>query len=91
MSRYDRTNLSKSFNGVLKQDTTIYKVISETENDIYVLTQEGDRFDQLASQYYGDPSLWWYIARANNIKFNNVPAGTVIRIPINNDSFDIGD
>ena len=91
MSRYDRTNLSKNKNGVLKRDTTIYRIIKETEADIYVLTQEGDRFDQLSSQYYNDPSLWWYIARANNIKFNNIPAGTVIRIPVNNDSFDIGD
>ena len=90
MARYDDTGLSKRFDGVLKLDTTIYNKIPENDSEIYVLTQEGDRLDLLADQYYGDPLLWWYIARANNLKFNNVHAGTVIRIPINNDSFDIG-
>ncbi len=90
MSRYDKTDISK-IDGRLKKDTTIYKEIPEDESDIYVLTQDGDRFDQLANQYYGDPLLWWYIARANNLKFNNIASGTVIRIPINSNSFNIGD
>jgi hypothetical protein len=91
MARYDKTNISKRFDGISKRDTTLYNKIAETELDVYVLTQDGDRFDTLASQYYDDPLLWWYIARANNLKFNNIKSGTIIRIPINNDSFDIGE
>ena len=49
--------------------------------DIMVMTQDGDRFDLLAHQYYGDSSLWWYIAKANKMKCNNIPAGLTIRIP----------
>ena len=62
----------KSFkkNGRDYKLTAIYKEIPELPEDIMVMTQEGDRFDLLANQFYGNPSLWWYIARANNIKFN---------------------
>jgi hypothetical protein len=32
---------------------------------MYIITQYGDRLDNLASQFYGDPSLWWVIQTAN--------------------------
>ena len=84
-SRYDSTGIkivdSGYHKGVLKRDTKFYQKIPELTDDIYVMTQEGDRFDLLANQFYGNPSLWWYIARANNVKFNNIEAGTTIRIP----------
>ena len=41
----------------------------------------GDRLDHLAHQFYGDVSLWWYIAKANNLKFMTVPTGISLRIP----------
>ena len=41
--------------------------IQKHPDDIYVLTQVGDRFDLLAEQFYGDSQLWWYIAKANNM------------------------
>jgi len=43
----------------------------------------GDRFDTLAAQEYGDPSLWWVLARANPHVFypEEIPAGSVLRIP----------
>jgi hypothetical protein len=49
----------------------------------YRTTQQGDRMDMLASQEYGDPLLWWVIARANPEVFypDEIPVGTVIRIP----------
>ena len=31
------------------------------------MTQEGDRLDNLAFQFYGNQHLWWYIAHANNL------------------------
>ena len=33
-------------------------------------------------EFYGNPNLWWFIARVNNLKNNNIPAGTSLRIPI---------
>tara|TARA_Y100001938_G_C7785273_1_gene279870 strand:- start:8 stop:307 length:300 start_codon:yes stop_codon:yes gene_type:complete len=62
-------------------NTIIYSSIPKNDNDIYVISQAGDRLDLLANQFYGDPTLWWYIARANNLKFITLEPGTSIRIP----------
>jgi len=82
MSRYRDLRVKKSKSGKKKLETAYYGVISDSNNDIIVMTQDGDRFDRLAHQFYGDPYLWWYIAKANNMKVNNIPAGTKIRIPL---------
>jgi nucleoid-associated protein YgaU len=45
----------------------------------------GDRFDLLANQFLGDPTLWWRIADANpQIPYpdNPLQPGSVIRIPV---------
>jgi hypothetical protein len=39
--------------------TVKYPEIPLDENDIYVTTVQGDRFDVLASQYFQDETLWW--------------------------------
>ena len=35
----------------------------------------------LAYNFYGDVSLWWYIARANNLFTLNIPENIQLRIP----------
>jgi len=30
--------------------------------------------------------LWWFIARVNNLKTMNIPAGTKLRIPVLTDN-----
>lgn len=44
-----------------------------------------DRLDNLANQYYGDPTQWWIIASANpdtvGIDWTSLTPGTIIRIP----------
>ena len=63
-----------------------YPTIPLSENDIYVITTDGDRYDLLAAQYYGDSSLWWVISTANSLLPQNsifIPVGTQIRIPQN--------
>tara|TARA_Y100000034_G_C6867515_1_gene395562 strand:- start:444 stop:722 length:279 start_codon:yes stop_codon:yes gene_type:complete len=87
MSRYDKTNirkkslLSKKQTSVFAYDTTTYSRIPERNSDLHMISSEGDRCDNLAFRFYGDASLWWYIAKANNLKTMNIPAGTSIRIP----------
>ena len=81
MGRYNDTRIVKLKNGVLARSTTIYDDIPLRDDDILVMSTVGDRFDTLAFQYYGDVTLWWYIAKANNMKFNNIPAGLKLRIP----------
>ena len=79
-NRYENTKTNNK-NGVKKYETTFYADVPERNDDIYVLTQEGDRFDLLAFKYFGSPTLWWYIAKANNMSFMNIEPGKVIRIP----------
>ena len=91
MSRYENTKIKKSIikrgisnpqvYNITSNTGTIYSSIPETDNDIWVITQPGDRFDLLAHQFYGDPNLWWYIAKANNLTFMSIPHGTSLRIP----------
>jgi len=81
MSRYVNTKLS--FKN--KKDyftTTIYEKVPERDTDQYFIAVEGDRCDNLAQQFYGNPNLWWFIARVNNLKTMNIPVGTSLRIPI---------
>jgi len=42
----------------------------------------GERLDQLASEYYGDPSLWRLIAKANDVDDpTQISSGTALQIP----------
>ncbi len=84
MSRYRDTKFSKKTK-VKSFGTTIYESVPERNDDMYFIAQEGDRCDVLANQFYGDSKLWWFIARVNNLKTNNIPAGTSLRIPISSD------
>tara|TARA_R100000315_G_C5154728_1_gene88816 strand:+ start:98 stop:367 length:270 start_codon:yes stop_codon:yes gene_type:complete len=81
MARYMNTKLSvKNKNNHF--GTTIYEKVPEKDTDQYFIAVEGDRCDNLAQQFYGNPNLWWFIARVNNLTTNNIPAGTSLRIPI---------
>lgn len=64
--------------------TTKYPSIPLGFSDIFVYTTKGDRYDILASFYYGDSSLWWVIPSANTgLTFDSLipPSGVQIRIP----------
>ena len=63
-------------------ETTYYEKVPEQNSDMYFLAQEGDRFDHLAFRFYGDASLWWFLARTNNMSTMNIPAGTQLRVPL---------
>ena len=82
MSRYKSTDKNKKSNKKY-YETTIYKKVEEKNTDSYFIATQGDRCDNLANRFYGDSTLWWFIARTNNLTTNNIPAGTSIRIPAN--------
>ena len=54
-----------------------------SDKDIYITSIAGQRFDELAFQYYNDQTLWWVIAKANNLINGTlvIPPGLKIRIP----------
>ena len=86
MNRYQNIPKTK-IDGNLVYQTSRYPEVPLSENDIYVYTTQGDRFDILAQQYYKDSSLWWVISIANTDKLNQstlvIPEGLQIRIPSN--------
>ena len=96
-SRYSRSKMKfgtfkrKNIRGrqVKSLTTTIYEKVPLRDDDIYVITQHGDRLDNLATEYYSNPKLWWFIARVNNLKSMNLKAGVSLRIPISTDKADI--
>ena len=51
--------------------------------DLYIISEKGDRLDLLANKYYGDQTMWWIIATANNINDATfyVEPGIQLRIP----------
>lgn len=66
----------------------IYPDIPETEDDTYLISTEGDRYDLLAQSFYGDSTYWWIIASANNSAKDNLTLtpGQQIRVPANKDA-----
>ncbi len=79
-NRYSNTRIKKE-NSKSYYKTTEFANIPKTESDFYVITQYGDRLDLLAHQFYGDVTLWWYIARANDLNTMIVPENIQLRIP----------
>ena len=86
MGRYTDIQTKRTPKGKEYLKTVRYPEIPLSFSDIYVYTDEGDRFDILAQNYYGDSTLWWIIS-AGNPQLNQMsmfpPLGVQIRIPMN--------
>lgn len=85
-NRYSNIDVLKNDEGIRYYKNVLYPQIPLSENDIYVITGEGDRFDLLANQFYNDSTLWWIISTANetlNQGSMYMPVGTQLRIPQN--------
>ena len=92
MNRYQQITQT-NIKGRTAYKTSRYPEIPLSSEDIYVYTVQGDRFDILANQYYGDSSLWWIISIANTATAGTsspsdlpqntlvIPEGLQIRIP----------
>lgn len=86
MNRYNGIPIFRNPIGRRYYANVKYPEIPYSDSDIYVAAQEGDRFDLLAYQYYGDSTLWWVIPSANpRFKPNSLypTLGHQIRIPAN--------
>ena len=81
MSRYDNTTKIQNKNFV-SIGTSYLPKFEESNSDILLIATEGDRCDLISQEYYGTPDFWWYVASVNNLKSNNIKAGTQIRVPI---------
>ena len=85
MARYINSDVLKT-KETKKQylESTIYPIIRASDNDMYIISEAGDRLDLLANKYYGDQTKWWIIATANNINDATfyVESGIQLRIPM---------
>lgn len=84
-NRYKYTKIKKSINGNRVYQSTIYPEIEIDDDDIFIVSIKGERLDNLAYEHYKDPTLWWVIAKANEIRNGKftLEGGLQIRIPIN--------
>lgn len=85
--RYKTIEKFKTDTGRRYYTNSIYPDVPVDENDTYIITDSGDRYDLLAQQFYGDSSLWWVIASANvdvsKTDGMTTTPGIQLRIPAN--------
>lgn len=85
MNRYPSTLIRKETSGPRYFGSTKYPPIDFTIEDFYIISMQGDRLDNLAAQFYGDPTLYWILQQANSLNRDSLypPIGLQIRIPQN--------
>ena len=88
MSRYNNTTKIQNKN-FISIGTSYLPKFQESNSDILLIATEGDRCDLISQEYYGTPDLWWYIASVNNLKSNNIEAGTHLRVPVSTEQANI--
>ena len=84
IDRYNETQITTDNSGKRYYKSTIFPTIPLADDDIYIYSRDGDRLDLLANSYYGDSTLWWIIAQANQIGKGSlfIIPGTRLRIPV---------
>ena len=85
MKRYQNIKSQKTSSGKVGYLPSIYPTLEPSNNDYYIITREEDRMDLIANDFYGDPTLWWVIAMANDLPGDTMypPLGFQLRIPSN--------
>lgn len=99
-SRYETSNIIPNSrkvetDGSVKQTRRLSSILYpnfDTIEDTRIISQEGDRLDLLAKEYYGDETFWFVIARSNNLGKGTmvIAPGTIVRIPYYTDYTGIG-
>jgi hypothetical protein len=85
MNRYSRIPIRQTPESQIKRYSTVkYPEIPLGNSDLYVYITQGNRYDIMAQNYYGDSSLWWVIARSNTFQsLDSIypSVGAQLRIP----------
>jgi len=88
-SRYQTISTTKNNTGITSTSgktmyvPTYYPNIEAQPDDNYILTGVTDRLDVIATEFYGDATLWWIIAMVNNLAGDSIypPTAVYLRIP----------
>tara|TARA_Y100000310_G_scaffold342375_1_gene445391 strand:+ start:3935 stop:4240 length:306 start_codon:yes stop_codon:yes gene_type:complete len=86
MGRYEFTGIKIDKNtGNRVYKLTLYPKIRVSDGDKFIYPIDGERLETLAHRHYGESTLWWVIAKANNIRDGSygVDPSKKIRIPMN--------
>lgn len=67
MSRTRFVNTKNRLDGKKQFTSLIMPSFSESSDDIVISINGATRLDQLAQQFFDDPTLWWVLAVYNNL------------------------
>ena len=83
--RYQTIKTEKKISGKVGYLPTVYPSLDLSNNDFYIIVREEDRMDLIAQDFFGDPTLWWLVASANDLPGDSMypPLGFQLRIPGN--------
>ena len=83
--RYTTTGIQKTLSGKVGYLRTRYPSLAPSNNDYYIIARAEDRLDLIAQDFYGDSTLWWVIAMANDVPGDSmfVTPGFQLRVPEN--------
>ena len=81
-SRLRFTNLF-TLDGITFWDLLDLPTIVPQSDDQQYTVLNGDRIDQIANKFYGNPILWWVIAEANGLDIlpTNLYGSQILTIP----------
>ena len=81
--RYEDIQTQKTLSGKVGYLPTLYPSVTLSNEDYYIIARDQDRMDLVAQDYYGDSTLWWVIAMANDLPGDTMypPLGFQLRIP----------
>ena len=81
--RYDSAKVRRNKDGTRYYKPTIVPNIPIKDSDIFVYPVYGNRFETIAQRYYNDSTLWWIIAKANELSRGEISADPLkkLRIP----------
>ena len=83
--RYQNIGTYTTDDGKLIYLPTRYPSVVLANNDYYIIAKAEDRLDLIAADFYGDSTLWWVVAMANDVPGDSmfVTPGFQLRIPGN--------
>jgi len=83
--RYENIGTQKTISGKVAYLPTRYPSLVPSNNDYYIIARAEDRMDLVATDFFGDSTLWWVVAMANDLPGDSMfpPLGFQLRIPGN--------
>ena len=83
--RYENIQTQTTLSGKVGYLPAIYPSVALSNEDYYIIAREEDRMDLVAEDFFGDSTLWWVIAMANDLPGDTMypPLGFQLRIPSN--------